>query len=35
MWASFGKSFQDAIDGAQRDGWLAARPLDVREGGAK
>ena len=24
MWSSFGNNFQEAIDGAQRDGWLAA-----------
>lgn len=24
MWSSFGKNFKEAIDGAQRDGWLAA-----------
>lgn len=24
MWSSYGTNFQTAIDGAQRDGWLAA-----------
>ena len=23
MWSSYGETFQDAINGAQRDGWLA------------